>query len=97
LAAKCSQPGKQNASVRVPAGQAEVKNFPHLDLGIVSDITTPSWRLRVYGLVDNALNLDCVVFQTMNQVSDTSDVHSLTRWSQLDTDWQDVRARICWH
>jgi len=93
LAAKGSQPGKLNANVRVPAGQTEVKNFPRLDLGIVPDVTTENWRLRVYGLVENELNLDWVAFQAMNQVTDISDFHCVTRWSQLDMDWQGVRAQ----
>jgi DMSO/TMAO reductase YedYZ molybdopterin-dependent catalytic subunit len=93
LAAKGSQPGKLNANVRVPAGQTEVRNFPRLDLGIVPDVTTQSWRLRVYGLVENELNLDWVAFQAMNQVTDVSDFHCVTRWSQLDMDWQGVRAQ----
>jgi len=93
LAAKGSYPGKLNANVRVPAGQTEVKNFPRLDLGIVPDVTAQSWRLRVYGLVENELNLDWAAFQAMNQVTDVSDFHCVTRWSQLDMDWQGVRAQ----
>jgi DMSO/TMAO reductase YedYZ molybdopterin-dependent catalytic subunit len=93
LAAKGSQPGKLNANARVPAGQTEVKNFPRLDLGIVPDVTTENWRLRIYGLVENELNLDWAAFQAMNQVTDVSDFHCVTRWSQLDMDWQGVRAQ----
>ena len=93
LAAKGSQPGKLNANVRVPAGQTEVKNFPRLDLGIVPDVTAETWRLRVYGLVENELSLDWAAFQTMHQVTDISDFHCVTRWSQLDMDWQGVRAQ----
>lgn len=93
LAAKGSQPGKLNANVRVPTGQTEVKNFPRLDLGIVPDVTAQSWRLRVYGLVDNELSLDWAAFQAMHQVTDISDFHCVTRWSQLDMDWQGVRAQ----
>jgi DMSO/TMAO reductase YedYZ molybdopterin-dependent catalytic subunit len=42
----------------VLAGQTEVKNFPILDLGIVPEIDTENWQLRIYGLVENELNLD---------------------------------------
>lgn len=93
LAKKGNQPGKPNANVRVPAGQTEVKNFPRLDLGICPDVTTRNWSLRVYGLVDNELNIDWAAFQAMNQVTDVSDFHCVTRWSQLDMDWQGVRAQ----
>ncbi len=86
------QRSKPSANARIPAGQTEVGNFPRLDLGIVPDITTESWRLRVYGLVEHELNLDWAAFQAMQQVKDVSDFHCVTRWSQLDMDWQGVRA-----
>lgn len=93
LAKKGSQPSKSGANARVPAGQTEVKNFPRLDLGIVPDLNVQNWRLRVYGLVGNELSLDWSAFQAMPQVTDVSDFHCVTRWSQLDMDWQGVRAR----
>jgi len=93
LAKRGARPSKANANERIPAGQTEVKNFPRLDLGICPDVTTRNWRLRVYGLVENELNLDWAALQAMPQVTDVSDFHCVTRWSQLDMDWQGVRAR----
>lgn len=93
LAKKGSKPGKLNANVRIPAGQTEVRNFPRLDLGIVPEVTTQNWHLRIYGLVEHELNLDWAAFQAMPQVTDVSDFHCVTRWSQLDMDWQGVRAQ----
>ncbi len=93
LAKKGSQPGKAGANLRIPAGQTEVRNFPRLDLGTVPDIAVEYWRLRVYGLVEHELNLDWPAFQAMPQVTDVSDFHCVTRWSQLDMDWQGVRAQ----
>lgn len=93
LAKRGSQPGKPNANVRIPAGQTEVRNFPRLDLGIVPDVTTQNWHLRIYGLVEHELNLDWAAFQALPQVTDISDFHCVTRWSQLDMDWQGVRAQ----
>lgn len=93
LAKKGSQPSKPGANTRVPAGQTEVKNFPRLDLGIVPDLNLQNWRLRVFGLVENELNLDWAAFQSMHQVTEISDFHCVTRWSQLDMDWQGVLAR----
>lgn len=93
LAKKGSQPGKQGNNVRVPAGQTEVKNFPRLDLGIVPEISNLDWTLRVYGLVDHEITLNWDAFQALPQVTDVSDFHCVTRWSQLDMDWQGVRAQ----
>lgn len=93
LAKRGAKPSKANANERIPAGQTEVKNFPRLDLGICPDVTTRNWHLRIYGLVENELNIDWAAFQAMHQVTDVSDFHCVTRWSQLDMDWQGVRAR----
>lgn len=93
LAKKGNQPGRQSNNVRIPAGQTEVKNFPRLDLGIVPEISSANWQLRVYGLVDHELNIDWSTFQKLPQVRDVSDFHCVTRWSQLDIDWQGVRAQ----
>ncbi len=93
LAKKGSQPGKQGNNVRVPAAQTEVKNFPRLDLGIVPEISNLDWTLRVYGLVDHEITLNWDAFQALPQVTDVSDFHCVTRWSQLDMDWQGVRAQ----
>ena len=98
LAKKGSQSAKQATSnqgnnIRIPAGQTEVKNFPRLDLGIVPEINLTDWRLRVYGLVEREISLDWQSFQNLPQVTDVSDFHCVTRWSQLDMDWQGVRAQ----
>jgi DMSO/TMAO reductase YedYZ molybdopterin-dependent catalytic subunit len=93
IAKKGSAAGKVNSNVRVPAGQKQVSNFPVLDMGIKPWIGTSEWRLRVYGLVENELDLDWAAYKALPQITDVSDFHCVTRWSQLDMDWQGVRAR----
>ena len=93
LAKQGAKPSKPSSNARIPAGQTEVNNFPLLDLGIRPDVTTQNWQLRVFGLVENELNLDWTAFQALTQVTDVSDFHCVTRWSQLDMDWQGVRAQ----
>ncbi len=93
LAKRGAKPSLANANQRVPAGQTEVNNFPILDLGIVPEIDTVNWQLRIYGLVEHELNLDWAAFQQLPQVSDISDFHCVTRWSQLDMDWSGVSAQ----
>ena len=99
LAKRGSSPSistKLNATdiaARIPAGQTQVKNFPVLDMGIKPDIPTNIWSLRVYGLVENAYEINWSDFMALPQISDTSDFHCVTRWSQLDMDWQGVRAQ----
>jgi DMSO/TMAO reductase YedYZ molybdopterin-dependent catalytic subunit len=93
LAKRGTKPGKANENVRIPAGQTEVKNFPTLDLGIRPDVTAESWSLRIYGLVEKELKINWAQFQATAQVTVISDFHCVTRWSQLDMDWQGVQAR----
>jgi len=92
LAKRGSKPSAIGSNARIPAGQTEVKNFPVLDLGIQPDISLPQWSLSVYGLVENELTLDWGKFLQLPQIRDVSDFHCVTRWSQLDMDWEGVRA-----
>ena len=56
-------------------------------------IGTVEWRLRVFGLVEKELDLDWAAYKALPQITDISDFHCVTRWSQLDMDWQGVRVR----
>ncbi len=85
--------GKANVNERIPNGQKQVTNFPVLDLGIRPNVNTTNWSLRVYGLVEHELNLKWMDFRSLPQFKDTSDFHCVTRWSQLDMDWEGVSAR----
>lgn len=93
IARKGNKPGKINQNVRVPAGQTEVKNFPILDLGILPEVNKSNWKLRIFGLVENELNLDWEAFQLLPQTTSVSDFHCVTRWSRLDMDWVGVKAQ----
>lgn len=93
LAKKGNKHGKLSDNERIPAGQTQVTNFPVLDLGIKPDIPQDQWKLKVFGLVENELTLDWDAYQSLKHITDISDFHCVTRWSQLDMDWQGVRAR----
>lgn len=90
IAKKGAKPGKQSVNDRIPPGQKEVNNFPILDLGISPNIDTSNWKLRVYGMVEDELDLDWDALMALPQIKDTSDFHCVTRWSQLDMDWDGV-------
>lgn len=93
LAKRGAKPSLTNPNARIPAGQTQVNNFPILDLGIRPKVALADWSLKVYGLVENELHFDWPAFQALPQVRDVSDFHCVTRWSQLDMDWQGVRAQ----
>lgn len=93
LAKRGAAPSQAGENPRIPAGQKQVNNFPILDLGIKPEISLSDWRLRVFGLVSQEVKLNWSQFTEMPQITDVSDFHCVTRWSQLDMDWQGVRVR----
>lgn len=93
IAKKGNMPGKQGDNARIPPGQTRVTNFPVLDMGIKPEISQEQWQLKVLGLVENPLALDWSGLQSLDQITDVSDFHCVTRWSQLDMQWQGVRVR----
>ena len=92
LARRGLAPGKPSGHARVPAGQTRVTNFPILHFSDAPRVLTADWKLRVFGLVQQELSLDWQTFLQLPQVRDVSDFHCVTRWSQLDMDWEGVRA-----
>ena len=87
------KPGKLSPDARIPQGQSRVSDFPVLDMGIRPAIDKATWTLRLFGLVANEASLDWAAFTALPQAKVFSDMHCVTRWSQLDMDWQGVAAR----
>jgi len=93
LAQRGAAPSKPSADARRPPGQHLVTNFPVLDLGMRPEVKKESWRLHLFGLVAQEVMLDWDALLKLPQVKDVSDFHCVTRWSQLDMDWEGVSAR----
>lgn len=87
------KPGKLSPDARIPQGQSRVSDFPVLDMGIRPAIDKATWTLRLFGPVANEVSLDWAAFTALPQVKVQGDMHCVTRWSQLDMDWQGVAAR----
>ena len=87
------KPGKISADARIPQGQSRVTDFPVLDMGIRPSIDTPTWTLRLFGLVNHEITLDWKTFKSLPQTKVVADMHCVTRWSQLDMNWEGVLAR----
>ena len=93
LAQKGAPPSAASTDIRTPPGQHLVKNFPVLDLGIRPKVTRETWRLRLFGLVKQEITLDWEALSRLPQTRTSIDFHCVTRWSQLDMDWQGVLVR----
>ena len=79
---------------RVPPGQFLTEKFPVLHYGSVPIYPNlDKWDFRVFGLVEEPLRLtwnDLMKLPTMTQ---TVDIHCVTRWSKLDTTWTGIPWR----
>jgi len=62
-------------------------------MGIRPSINTPTWTLRLFGLVNHEITLDWKTFKSLPQTKVVADMHCVTRWSQLDMNWEGVLAR----
>jgi DMSO/TMAO reductase YedYZ molybdopterin-dependent catalytic subunit len=87
------KPGKISPDSRVPQGQSRVTDFPVLDMGIRPSLDKATWKLRLFGLVANEVTLSWPQFIALPQTKIQSDMHCVTRWTQLDMDWEGVSAR----
>lgn len=87
------KPGKVSVDARIPQGQSRVTDFPVLDMGIRPALDKATWTLRLFGLVADELSFDWATFSALPQTTVQSDMHCVTRWSQLDMDWQGVATR----
>jgi DMSO/TMAO reductase YedYZ molybdopterin-dependent catalytic subunit len=74
----------------VPPGQTVTTGFPVLHVGDVSAVDRKTWRLRVFGMVENAFELSWDDLRAMPSRTWHGDIHCVTRWSKKDTSWKGV-------
>ncbi len=84
---------KLNAEVarRIPPGQYLTEKWPVLHYGGVPSISKDRWSLRVFGLIDQepfTLSWDDLL--ALPQSTITEDIHCVTRWSRLGTQFEGV-------
>lgn len=86
---------------RLPPGQYLTDKWPVLHAGSVPEYPADldGWSFRVWGEVDNALELDWEGLLALPQQTVTQDIHCVTRWSRFDAEftgvaWSAVRELI---
>ena len=75
---------------RVPPGQYVTQKWPVLHYGSVPGTSLATWNFRVWGEVENPFSITWEEFRQMPRKSVHADIHCVTRWSRLDTDWEGV-------
>ena len=79
---------------RLPPGQYLTEKWPVLHAGSVpryDDLST--WTFRVFGDVEQPLELSWDAFNELPRASNTQDIHCVTRWSRFDTQFEGVHWR----
>jgi DMSO/TMAO reductase YedYZ molybdopterin-dependent catalytic subunit len=85
-----------NPRDRTPPGQQLTGKWPVLHYGSVPkvDPTSPNWRLRIFGRVENEYELAYDEIRNMPEAVDVvCDIHCVTHWSRLDNVFTGVPTR----
>lgn len=75
---------------RIPPGQYYTDRFPVLHAGSVPKVDLTRWDFTVAGLVASPRTWTYPEILSMDVVRRTFDIHCVTKWSKLDTDWEGV-------
>jgi DMSO/TMAO reductase YedYZ molybdopterin-dependent catalytic subunit len=78
---------------RLPPGQYLTEKWPVLHAGDVPDVDLATWRLRVFGEVEEELALDYEELRALPATDFTTDIHCVTRWSRFDARFRGVHWR----
>lgn len=80
-------------AARIPPGQTVSQKWPVLHFGPEPKVDLETWDLKVFGLVEEELNLSYPAVRALPQKSIQADVHCVTSWSRLGDSWQGVAIR----
>jgi DMSO/TMAO reductase YedYZ molybdopterin-dependent catalytic subunit len=78
---------------RLPPGQVLTQKWPVLTYGETPRVDLATWTFRCYGLVEREVSWTWPEFVALPQVTITSDIHCVTRWSRYDNRWEGVAVR----
>ena len=84
---------------RLPPGQYLTEKWPVLHAGSVPRIDLATWTFRVFGEVEEPLELTWEQFNELPGSSNVQDIHCVTRWSRFDAQFEGVHwrelAKLC--
>src|SRR4030066_1870573 len=75
---------------RVPPGQYVTNDFPVLSAGPTPRTPLERWNFEINGLVRQPVHWSWAEFQLLPSQHFTVDIHCITKWSKLDTQWEGV-------
>jgi len=81
-------------SERLPPGQYLTPDFPVLSAGPTPRTSAAEWSLVVDGAVGEARSWTWDAFRALPAETFTVDIHCVTKWSKLDTEWTGVSLDV---
>ena len=75
---------------RIPPGQYETRDFPVLSAGPTPRVSLATWDFRLTGSVSSERRWTWNEFRLLPREKITRDIHCVTKWSKLDTEWEGV-------
>lgn len=78
---------------RIPPGQSRTRKWPVLDAFGTPPVPLEKWQLRIFGEVEQPLELSLDQFRSLPRVKVFADFHCVTRWSRLGNLWDGVSTR----
>jgi len=78
---------------RLPPGQYLTEKWPVLHAGAVPQTDLATWTFRVFGEVENELELTWDEFAALPRTDNVQDIHCVTRWSRFDARFEGVHWR----
>lgn len=75
---------------RIPPGQTIADKFPILHYGNVPKIEISNWTFTITGLVEEEHRLNYQEFADLPRVTMLADIHCVTGWSKLNTEWEGI-------
>ncbi len=78
---------------RLPPGQRWITSFPIYQIAPPPALDLSRWRFRLFGAVEEEVELTWEEFNALPQVEVVADFHCVTRWSKRELVWRGVPAR----
>jgi DMSO/TMAO reductase YedYZ molybdopterin-dependent catalytic subunit len=77
-------------AARIPPGQHLERDFPVLSAGPTPRTPLADWTFELVGEIDEPRRWTWEEFQALPSQRFTVDIHCVTSWSKLDTEWEGV-------
>ena len=82
--------GRRRSAPDLPPGQYLTEDFPVLTAGPTPRVPLDQWELTITTETGQVYRWDWAGLLALPSDTPTVDLHCVTRWSKLDTDWQGV-------